>query len=70
MIEEKAIPSTAYENAKASRVTIPVRPDPEIEVPVEADQDKVVPLSREVYEKMSPMMQKLTLMDKVVVITG
>lgn len=50
-------------------------------IPVNRDQAKpsafpspedadVVPLTKEVYDSMPPMMQKMTVMDKVVIVTG
>jgi hypothetical protein len=35
-----------------------------------ATPQKLTPLTREIYNQMTPQMQKMTLMDKVVVITG
>jgi hypothetical protein len=40
-----------------------------MEEPV-AEGEKVTPLTRAIYDKMPHAMQKMTLMDKVVVITG
>lgn len=79
IISEKEIPNSSYTadgkgtlsgSGAAQHSTISVRPDPTINVPAEADEVKVVPLSRAVYDKMTPMMQKMTVMDKVVVVTG
>ncbi|KAI9736525.1 MAG: hypothetical protein M1818_006036 [Claussenomyces sp. TS43310] len=75
VVSEKEIHSTSYVidpvtgSPKALHKSIPVQ-DHETEVSSEPESDPVVPLTREAYEKMSPMMQKMTLMDKVVIVTG
>jgi hypothetical protein len=79
IISEKEIPNSSYTadgkgtlsgSGAAQHSTIPVRPDPTINVPGEADAEKVVPLTKAVHSKMTPTMQKMTVMDKVVIITG
>lgn len=70
IIAEKNVPVAEYTNHNAKRTTIPVRDDPEIEVPVETEPKIVKPLTREMYEKLPKALQKLTVMDKVVIITG
>jgi len=79
VISEKEIPVSAYTpdgkgalsgSATAQRHSIPVRPDPMIEVPIETDADKVVPLTRAIYDRLPSTMKKMTVMDKVVIVTG
>jgi hypothetical protein len=73
IISEKAIHNTSYNNDGSSAATvhsIPVRPNPDIEVPVETDANKVVPLTQATYKGMTPMMQKMSIMGKVVIVTG
>lgn len=70
VIAERQIPAAEYRDHGAKRTTIPVRDDPEIEVPVENEPKAIKPLTREQYEKLPKALQKLTVMDKVVIITG
>lgn len=71
IIAEKKIPIASFTDDKeAVRTSIPVRDDPEIEVPVEVGEVNVKPLSREIYDKLPITMQKMTVMDKVVIVTG
>lgn len=71
-INEKEIPRSTYEpGSTVQRTTINVeeaKATPS-EAPA-ANVEKVVPLSRANFDKMTPMMQKMTLMDKIVIITG
>lgn len=72
-INEKEIPRSTYEpGSTVQRTTINV--EESAKHPAADTQeivaDRVVPLSRASFEKMSPMMQKMTLMDKVVIVTG
>lgn len=71
IISEKQIPISSYtdESAKAQRTTIPVRPDPEIEVPAEAEMQSQ-PISRAAYENLPKSMQQMTVMDKVIIVSG
>lgn len=70
VIAEREIPAAEYKDHGAKRTSIPVRDDPEIEVPHENEPKTVKPLTREQYEKLPKALQKLTVMDKVVIITG
>lgn len=71
IIAEKRVPIASFTDAseKPQRTSIPVRPDAEIEVPVEADQ-QIKPITRELYDQLPRAMQQMTVMDKVIVITG
>jgi hypothetical protein len=65
------VPHTSYEAGKVQRQTIVVGEGAEgASVEQIEKAEKVVPLSRAVYNQMPPHMQKMTLMDKVVVVTG
>ena len=72
-INEKEIPRSTYEpGSTVQRTTINVE---ESAKHAAADSqeiipDRVVPLSKASFDKMTPMMQKMTLMDKVVIVTG
>jgi hypothetical protein len=77
-VAEKEIPVSSYTpdgrgpltGSAAQQYSIPARDDPTIEVPGGAGVEKVVPLTKTVYRHMSPTMQKLSLMDKVAIVTG
>ena len=67
LIIAREIPHASYEAGKVQRSTIVVGESEELAT---GAVEKVVPLSRAVYNQMPPHMQKMTLMDKVVVVTG
>jgi hypothetical protein len=68
LVHATEVPHTSYESGKVQRQTIVVG---EGEHGASAEQvEKVVPLTRAVYNQMPPHLQKMTLMDKVVVVTG
>ena len=68
-VNASEIPKTIYEAGKLQRSTIVVGGGEEL-VAVSEPIKKVVPLTRAVYDQMSPHMQKMTLMGKVIVVTG
>ena len=70
VIAEKQIPVAEYVNNSPKRSTIPVRDDPDVEVPLPEKPKAIKPLTREMYEKLPKALQKLTVMDKVIIITG
>ena len=79
IISEKEIPVSSYTpdgkgsltgSAAGEQYSIPVRRDPTIEVQSETAEEKVTPLTKAVYEKMPPTMQKMTVYGKVVIVTG
>jgi len=71
VIAEREIPSTFYtDDSKPVSATIPVIADANAEAPVVADEEKVVPLTKAVYDKMNTTMKRMSIMDKVVVLTG
>ena len=70
-IAEKEIPRTTYApGSEVQRTTIPVDPNAAPAAPTPSSPEKVVPLTKATFDKMSPMMQKMTLMNKVVIVTG
>ena len=82
IISEREIPVSSYTpDARGSATgsatdngehySIPVRRNPNIEVPQrETDEDRVQPLSKRVYDAMPATMQKMSVMGKVVIVTG
>lgn len=70
VIAEKQIPVAEYVNHSPKHSSIPVRDDPDVEVPHREEPKTVQPLTREMYEKLPKALQKLTVMDKVIIITG
>jgi NAD(P)-dependent dehydrogenase (short-subunit alcohol dehydrogenase family) len=58
----------ANTSANGEHFKIPVRRD-QAEVPAE-EEDKVTPLTSKVYNQMTPTMQKMSVMGKVIIITG
>ena len=68
VIAATEIPRTSYKSGSAEYGTIQVGENASIVPPATAE--KVVPLTKPAYKSMTPMMQKMTLMDKVVVVTG
>ena len=71
LLQATEVPVSTYEAGNVQRTTIPVT-EGELgdNAAVEENPDKVVPLTRAVFNQMPPHMQKMTLMDKVVVVTG
>ncbi|KFZ15281.1 hypothetical protein V501_02782 [Pseudogymnoascus sp. VKM F-4519 (FW-2642)] len=73
VIAEKQIPVSSYadpESHAPQRSTIPVRNDPEIEVPAEEAGLRAAPLTKALFSKLPKSIQKQTVMDKVVIVTG
>lgn len=83
IISEREIPVSSYTpDARGSisgsasgevgeHYVLPVRRDPVIEVQNNsADEDRVQPMSKRVYDAMPSTMQKMSVMGKVVIITG
>jgi hypothetical protein len=63
------VPTSAYTSGEVQRSTLNVTGGG-IAIENNEEADRVAPLSREVYNSMPRNMQKMTLMDKVVVVTG
>jgi hypothetical protein len=76
VIKETEVPVSVYSpdskgantSANGEHFKIPVRRD-QAEVPAE-EEDKVTPLTSKVYNQMTPTMQKMSVMGKVIIITG
>jgi short subunit dehydrogenase len=72
VVTEKEVPVTTWPQTKDARSSIPVPPrsqsPPQPIAPVE--DEEVHPLTAEAYEKMSPMMRKMTVFGKTIIITG
>lgn len=67
IISASEIPHTSYNSGSVQRSTIPVGDHTLIPL---ATRERVIPLTNGAYKNMTPMMQKMTLMDKVVIVTG
>lgn len=79
VVREKEIPVSVYApdakgTGQSDHFSIPVREHdsrPPTETPTPApENDDVVPLTRKTFDSMPPMMQKLSVMDKTIIITG
>jgi hypothetical protein len=69
LVQATEVAHSSYTAGKVERQTIPVT-EGEQEAVVEPVPEKVVPLTRATYNQMPPQLQKMTLMDKVVIVTG
>ena len=67
LIPQSEVPTSAYSGGEVSRSTISV--GGAAAHPVE-EVVTVTPLTEEMYKKMTPMMQKMSLFGKVIIITG
>jgi len=65
-IAAKKVQTSVYDHGSVKRSTITVGD----EIPAEEIAERVVPLTKAVFDKMTPSMQKMTVMGKVVVVTG
>ena len=64
-VGEKEVPVVTYSRGEAQRSTFVVD-----QTQAKADADAVIPLSQEVYDAMTPSLQKMTIKDKTVIVTG
>jgi hypothetical protein len=64
LIAAKQVPLASYDKGSVQRSSITVGEG------AEKQEKEIIPLTRAVYNSMTPSMQKMTLMDKVVVVTG
>ena len=67
LIPQSEVPLSSYADGAVQRTTVTVGSSAEAAVP---EAEKVTPLSRAVYNTLPVNMQKMTLMDKVVIVTG
>lgn len=79
VIAEKEVPVSSYTpdgrgtmsgSSHGQQYSIPVRKDPKVEVPVEDHADRVVPLTQAGFHRLPATLQKMTVMGKVVIVTG
>jgi hypothetical protein len=69
VVAEREVPTTSYSGGEAHHSTLKIR-DEEKLAAAKPSEDRVVPLTRDIYERMTPSMQKMTLFGKVVIVTG
>jgi hypothetical protein len=69
VIAEREVPTTSYEGGEAIHSTLKISHEAE-ELAAKAEVERVIPLTKEVYDSMTPSLQKMTLFGKVVVVTG
>ncbi|OAA61093.1 short chain dehydrogenase reductase [Niveomyces insectorum RCEF 264] len=78
VIKETEVPVSIYSPDGKSTIagpdhfSIPVKaaPSPAVAPPSNDESDEVVPLSSNVYKSMSPTMQRMSVMGKVIIVTG
>jgi hypothetical protein len=79
VIAEKEVPVSSYTpdgrgtlsgSSHGQQYSIPVRKDPKVEVPAEGHVDRVVPLTQGAFQRLPATLQKMTVMGKVVIVTG
>ena len=82
VIKESEVPVSLYAPdakgvpaADADRFTVPVKKDAETATntrpqELEVEDEKVIPLEEDVYKTLPPTMQKMSVMGKVVIVTG
>ena len=66
-VGEKEVPVVTYSHGEAQRSTFKID---QAQAKKTSSPDAVHPLTREVYDAMSPSLQKMTVMDKTVIVTG
>ncbi|KAM0331478.1 hypothetical protein ACHAQA_003154 [Verticillium albo-atrum] len=69
-VHEKEVPIVSWPATKDGKSSIPVNPNQQTAKEEPAEPTEVVPLTAEAYEKMSPMMKKMTVYGKTIIITG
>jgi NAD(P)-dependent dehydrogenase (short-subunit alcohol dehydrogenase family) len=78
VIKETEVPVSVYApdskgvaSANSDHFSIPVKPAVSVTTPPqESESEKVVPLDARIYRSMPPTMQKMSVMGKVIVVTG
>lgn len=78
VVQETEVPVSVYSpdskgaaGSTSDHFSIPVNRDDAKPKPFPAEEDgDIIPLTKKVYADMPPMMQKMSVMDKVVVVTG
>jgi hypothetical protein len=69
VVAEREVPTTSYSGGEAHHSTLKIR-DEDKSSAARPSEERVVPLTRDIYERMTPSMQKMTLFGKVVIVTG
>lgn len=69
VVAEREVPTTSYSRGEAHHSTLKVRDDEKLAA-AKPTEERVMPLTRDIYERMTPSMQKMTLFGKVVIVTG
>jgi hypothetical protein len=74
VIKEKEVPVSVYNpdvkgvaSGSSVHYSIPVTPQ---QTPVETIEDKISPLKDDVFKSLPPTIQKMTVKDKVIIVTG
>lgn len=79
VIAEREVPVSSYTpdgrgalsgSTQGQQYTIPVRKDPKVEVHAYDQEDRIVPLTQAAFERLPLTLQKMTVMGKVIIITG
>lgn len=77
VIKETEVPVTVYNpdakgvaSATSDHFSIPVKPTPTTHEPVADEADQLTPLDEKVFKQMPRTLQKMSVMGKVIVITG
>ncbi|KAM0281685.1 hypothetical protein ACHAQH_003416 [Verticillium albo-atrum] len=69
-VHEKEVPIVSWPATKDGKSSIPVNPNQQAAKEEPGEPTEVVPLTAEAYEKMTPMMKKMTVYGKTIIITG
>jgi hypothetical protein len=69
VIAEREVPTSSYTGGEAHHSTLKIRDDDKPSA-AKLPEERVVPLTRDIFDRMTPSMQKMTLFGKVVVVTG
>jgi len=69
IVAEREVPTTSYSGGEARHSTLKIRDEDKASA-ARSSEERVVPLTRDIYERMTPSMQKMTLFGKVVIVTG
>jgi hypothetical protein len=77
VIKETEVPVSVYNpdakgvaSASSDHFSISVKPGSRAPAPIEEEEDAVVPLQEKVYGQMPRTMQRMSVMGKVIIITG
>lgn len=65
-VAEREVPTSSYAGGEVQHSTLKIREDAQ----QSAAGDRVIPLTKAVYNSLPPNLQKMTLFGKVVIVTG